>query len=323
MPPLTRQRTLESILSWWSDSNPPGPTISLHAASKPLMRYMYRRQAADFIAKTQGTAFSLEQMHIYSSYLSCKYVSAFTKSIILAEIQTRIIHEERAPALVADSLLYLVHELCGSRAAQVRRLICWILGQLAIHHTTAEAVIHMNLSSQLVSLLSDRDSKVVENTLWALNCVATTAEGAAATVNANVLGVVIEFLDSSVPFGVRDWTAELLGKLTRHEVTRAAVLRVTPCAQLVFLLRDVESKVVEDAARELTWIAGSAEGAAAAVNANVLGAINELLDSPSSTTGVRDWACQLVTELGWDETTRGAVFTINPCARLASLSQWV
>ncbi|KAF7350056.1 hypothetical protein MVEN_01307300 [Mycena venus] len=37
MPPLSRFETLPSIHSWWSDSNPPGATMSLHAVAKPLM----------------------------------------------------------------------------------------------------------------------------------------------------------------------------------------------------------------------------------------------------------------------------------------------
>jgi hypothetical protein len=68
-----------SIHSWWSDSNPllQGPTINLHAAAKPLMRFMYRRQALEFIRKNKGTRLSTTLLEIYSSYFP--YV--FLKSI--------------------------------------------------------------------------------------------------------------------------------------------------------------------------------------------------------------------------------------------------
>jgi hypothetical protein len=68
---LARQRTRESYLSWWSDSNPPGATISIHTLAKPLMRLMYHRQALGFIQKNRGTPLSQETLEIYSSYLMC------------------------------------------------------------------------------------------------------------------------------------------------------------------------------------------------------------------------------------------------------------
>jgi hypothetical protein len=67
MPPLTRQDT---VLSWWSDSNPllRGPTINLHAVAKPLMRWMYHRQALELLKRNQGSPLLTETLEIYSSY---------------------------------------------------------------------------------------------------------------------------------------------------------------------------------------------------------------------------------------------------------------
>jgi hypothetical protein len=72
MPPLTRQDTRTSIFSWWSDSNSLlryGPTINLHAAAKPLMRWMYHRQALDLFRKNEDNRLSTEIVEIYASYL--------------------------------------------------------------------------------------------------------------------------------------------------------------------------------------------------------------------------------------------------------------
>ncbi|KAJ7906191.1 hypothetical protein B0H13DRAFT_2021508, partial [Mycena leptocephala] len=45
MQPLRRWSTPQSVHSWWSDSNPTGATIPLHALAKPLMKRLYHRQA--------------------------------------------------------------------------------------------------------------------------------------------------------------------------------------------------------------------------------------------------------------------------------------
>ncbi|KAJ7079836.1 hypothetical protein C8R44DRAFT_754534 [Mycena epipterygia] len=66
-------RTLESLRSWWSDSNPlvtRGPTVNLHAASKPLMRLLYHRQVLSFIKWNQDTPLSEEMLQICSDYLA-------------------------------------------------------------------------------------------------------------------------------------------------------------------------------------------------------------------------------------------------------------
>jgi hypothetical protein len=70
MPPLTRQRTLDSILSWWSDSNPPGPTINLHAVAKPLIRFMYHQQVLGFIKRIRGAPLSEDNLQLCWDYLA-------------------------------------------------------------------------------------------------------------------------------------------------------------------------------------------------------------------------------------------------------------
>jgi hypothetical protein len=79
MTPLTRQRTLQSIHSWWSDSNPTGPNINLNAAAKPLMKLMYHRQALGFIRKNRDIALSEDILEIYSSYLTYELPSLIVR----------------------------------------------------------------------------------------------------------------------------------------------------------------------------------------------------------------------------------------------------
>ncbi|KAF8167003.1 hypothetical protein K438DRAFT_246819 [Mycena galopus ATCC 62051] len=89
MPPLSRFDTLPSIHSWWSDSNPPGATISIHAVAKPLMRYMYHKQAREFVRTNQNIALSRNVMENLASYLTYKYVSHGTKALVLEELAAR------------------------------------------------------------------------------------------------------------------------------------------------------------------------------------------------------------------------------------------
>lgn len=87
--PLARQRTPESLLSYWSDRNPPGATISIYAIAKPLMKLMYHQQAWAFIKENRGKALTKEMLEVYSSYLTYKYISPATRTAVLGELADR------------------------------------------------------------------------------------------------------------------------------------------------------------------------------------------------------------------------------------------
>ncbi|KAJ7253814.1 hypothetical protein C8J57DRAFT_1658841 [Mycena rebaudengoi] len=150
MPPLTRQQTLESLRSWWSDSNPNlrGPTINLHAASKPLMKLLMRR--------------SMEAIY-YAN------VSVSTKRAILGDLYERAYSEHDALAMQTH-IFHDILKLLGDRVAVDRRL--WggariILQRLAERDATAAAT-----CGSLVALLCDSDvPQVVDGALWVLSRV--------------------------------------------------------------------------------------------------------------------------------------------------------
>ncbi|KAJ6533593.1 armadillo-type protein [Mycena capillaripes] len=294
MHPLTRQPTLDSVLSWWSDSNPVGPNINLHAAAKPLMRFLYHRDALAYIRKHLGTPLSKETMEIYSSYLGYKYVSSSTKSAILMDLQTRVKFEDEART-VADSLvLYLCQELAGSLDAEVRRRICGMLEGLARHETTVPAVLSVNPCQPLVSLLRGGNLAVVECAAQALYRITFWTEGAQAAVAANVLEYMAELL-SSPHASVQEWMCLILGKLAHHQTTLPAVLSMNPCQPLVSLLHGGNLAVIASAAQALYRITITPEGAQAAVDANVVEYTAELLSSPNAS--VRDWTHDILEEL--------------------------
>ncbi|KAJ6564937.1 hypothetical protein DFH09DRAFT_1315187 [Mycena vulgaris] len=88
------------------------------------------------------------------------------------------------------------------------------------------------------------------------------------------------------------------------------VLRITPCHRLVALVkfeyrRGIYAEI-PSASSALTSIAGSAEGAQAAVNADVLDHVAELLGSPYP--DIQRFTCNLMTELA-------SYVRTNPSAR--------
>jgi hypothetical protein len=71
MQPLTRQGTRESLRSWWSDSNPNlrGPTMNIHTAAKPLIKFMYNWKALELVRNAKATPLVKTEMDIYAGYL--------------------------------------------------------------------------------------------------------------------------------------------------------------------------------------------------------------------------------------------------------------
>ncbi|KAJ7202196.1 hypothetical protein C8J57DRAFT_1260393 [Mycena rebaudengoi] len=167
MPSLTRQQTLGS---WWSDSNPNlrGPTVNLHAAAKPLMRFMYNRQALEFIGKIDGIPLSEMDWEIYGSYLLCEYVSISTKSAILDDLSRRARYDDalEVHSNMFHNLLQLL-EVPVTMETKMREATLRILEILARSGAAAEAT-----CGALVALLCDsRVPHVIDGALWVLSRV--------------------------------------------------------------------------------------------------------------------------------------------------------
>ncbi|KAJ7232550.1 hypothetical protein C8J57DRAFT_1578874 [Mycena rebaudengoi] len=192
--PWTKAYTLESLRSWWSDSNPNlrGPTINLHAAAKPLMKFLYDRQALEFIRNNRDILLSAKDAEIYGSYLSCEYISASTKSAILEDLDRKAYYSDhdalavqtdaRVPPVV-DGLLLILYEipqitflpvttgvsveaklldhlsdmLKDSSTPERHYLqIFGIISKLARHESTAVAVVEANILNSMEKLLKSR-----------------------------------------------------------------------------------------------------------------------------------------------------------------------
>ncbi|KAJ7844164.1 armadillo-type protein [Mycena leptocephala] len=308
MPPLTRQRTLDSILSWWSDSNPPGPTINLHAVAKPLMRFMYHQQVLGFIKRIHGAPLSEDTLQLCWDYLAYKYISPATKAVILLELCRRVDSIEEAHNVVDSVVFRGVTELLQAKDATVRARTCEILAGVAVHESTATVVLGLRPCVQLVSFVHDQPVKVIEAAILALSCIGCWPNGAQAALEAKTLDHVAELLESPQS-RVRQQTCWMVGRFAKHESTAMAILGLKPCPRLVSLLRDQPVEVVEAAMYALSGIAFWPNGVQAALEAKTLDHVAELLESPQS--GVRKWTCWMVGSFARHESTAMAVLGLK------------
>ncbi|KAF7354159.1 hypothetical protein MVEN_01103500 [Mycena venus] len=387
MQPLARQQSLPSLLSWWSDSNPPGPTINLHAAAKPFARFLYHRQALEIIRKNHGSPLSSRTLEIYSGYFPWNFVSWSTKAAILREVADRVRSSEGDACAVVESPIFpevaqmllspdarvrssscqLLAELAWwdstalaivelkpcerlvsllqqrpkpgsymegnvgiSKYCQMvrRRRRCYRVGNLAIHDTTAFAILELKLWAPLVSLLHDQDSDVVWRAAYALAQTAKWPDCALAVIEANTFDHILELLASPSAImmyppppppspKVREWTCQLVGNLASHELTALSVMEVKPYEQLVSLLHDQDYGVIWRATHALAQIARWLDGAHAVIEADIIGYIFELLGSPSP--NVQGSVCELIGHLAMHESTGPTILELNPCELLVSL----
>ncbi|KAJ7735177.1 armadillo-type protein [Mycena metata] len=323
MPPLNSSPTHASIHSWWSDSNPAlrGPTINLHAATKPLLRILYHRQALNFIKANHFVPLSKEGvLSTLSSYLPLKYVFSSTKASIMRELlrRARFDHYDRH-TIIEDS--FVVHqitlEMLSSPNIEVRNVTMQLLGALSRYPFTVPAILEMDTCSRLVVLLSDKHESINDTAIYVLAMVAgyQSSEGAAAVVSANMLDYILELLGSPRA-EVLEWTRQLVGNLASHESIMPALLRINPCVPLICILREQPEVVISGAIYALSEIARQAEGAAAAVDANLPDYILELL--ASSYTEIRRCTCRLVGRLASHKSIVPVLLQVHPCAPLVS-----
>ncbi|KAJ7479308.1 armadillo-type protein [Mycena latifolia] len=214
---------------------------------------------------------------------------------------------EGAHAAIAANMLDSVPDLLRSSSAEVREWTCLVLGELACHNSIRGAIIP--LCPQFMSLMCDENLDVTWRALWPLKSISKLFEAAQATIAANVLDSVPDLLRSS-SVEVREWTCLLLGELAAHDSIRGVIVRVRLCPQLVSLLRDENPNVTRRALWALKSISKSLEAAQAAIAANVLDSVPDLLRC--SNAEVCEWTCKVLGELAVHDSIRGAMVTLCP-----------
>ncbi|KAJ7501230.1 G-protein alpha subunit-domain-containing protein [Mycena galericulata] len=232
MPPLSRFDTLPSIHSWWSDSNPPGATISIHAVAKPLMRYLYHRQAREFVRTNQGIALSREAMETFASYLTYRYVAHGTKALVLKDLAARSTSSD-APVIV--NTLRGEHdtfsELLRSPNTEVKNWARELIINLARDKSAWKSCLPWTPCTPFVDLLYEQQTCAFA--LDALFRICMSRAGAEAIVAAEALKSIVDLnLIHSPDSNIRTYTLATLDYLSEHESVSRAVLGVDPCARL-------------------------------------------------------------------------------------------
>ncbi|KAF7371309.1 hypothetical protein MSAN_00767000 [Mycena sanguinolenta] len=161
-----------------------------------------------------------------------------------------------AQAFINAKLLDSVRDLLEWPRPFVRTQTCRLLGTLASHVQTTEALLKWKPCARLVVLLRDEDTYVVHAALYALTQISRTPSGAKAVLNAKALDYVPQLLGPKpmirerfhpsdlLPLTtnmVQDRTNELLASLFRHEFAVPAILRLNICARMVSILQAARS----------------------------------------------------------------------------------
>ncbi|KAJ7850574.1 armadillo-type protein [Mycena leptocephala] len=215
---------------------------------------------------------------------------------------------DSAQAALEVKTLDHVVELLESPQSEVRKWTCGTVGRFAEHESTAVAILGLKPCPQLVGLLCDQPVEVVEGAMFALSQIVFWPDGAQVALEAKTLDHVAELLQSPES-EVRRQTCWTVGRFALHESTAMAVLGLKPCPQLVGLLRDQPVEVIEATMYALYEISSWPDGAQAALEANTLDHVAELLESPQS--GVQQWTRWIVGRFAKHESTAVAVLGLN------------
>ncbi|KAJ6571490.1 hypothetical protein B0H19DRAFT_661849 [Mycena capillaripes] len=142
MPPPSRP---QSIHSWWSDSNKPGATISIHPLASRLSKLLYHRQVIGVIKQSSPPPLSESELDAFVPYLPCVYhlvpcsgraMTASTRSnllwnstkiLILKEILVTSKFDLGAKAVLETQLPHVLVELLQTQNDTILELTCSIL----------------------------------------------------------------------------------------------------------------------------------------------------------------------------------------------------
>ncbi|KAJ7488204.1 hypothetical protein FB451DRAFT_733327 [Mycena latifolia] len=209
MPPPPRP---ESLHSWWSNSNPPGPTIPLHTLAKPLSRFLHRRQLSG-ISKGRGQPISKENVDILACYLEAKEIPISTKLEILEDLEARAKWEAQAKTMAQEYPLATLIRLFHSPETAIVESVCSLLGSLAMWKSVNAEVTLLNTCSHLIPLAIPSNGLPLKQSVYALSCISIWETGARALADADVHELAA-LLESDDP-DILKWICRILGEIAR------------------------------------------------------------------------------------------------------------
>ncbi|KAJ6527583.1 armadillo-type protein [Mycena vulgaris] len=181
-----------------------------------------------------------------------------------------------AQAAVDAKVLDYMATLLGSSEARICQYTCFLVGKLAMHASTAPAVLELGLCRQLVSL--DENLEAIKGAAYALCQVSQWPEGAQAAVDAKVLDHVTKLFQSH-QVGTLGWMCELVGHLVSHNFTVSACLAAAPWMWLLPCLHSDTDFVRADAASALAEMSQQPDGVAALADTAILDNLETLNQS--------------------------------------------
>ncbi|KAJ7487903.1 armadillo-type protein [Mycena latifolia] len=277
-----------SVHSWWSDSNPPGATISLHPMASRLSKLLHHRQVTALLKPYKSQPLSIDAIQDLLPYLNSKEISASTKVLILSTCRatdglalTRVLVDENAkPVLI---------KLLNSPDREVLHEVCCLLAHIAAAGGV-QPLIEVYTSSALIALLKHQESAVHSKSLQVLAEISDPSDiEACAGAYAGALPILVTLLQS--PDGpIVQWTCRILGNIALHEALMSATIKADPCVPLVALLSHNRRL---DSLYALHHISSSSEiGARAVVYANAVPVLSRLLQSDN--VDCLQWTCNVL-----------------------------
>ncbi|KAJ7237834.1 armadillo-type protein [Mycena rebaudengoi] len=265
MPPLHRFPTPQSLHSYWSDSKPPGATISLHTLAKPLSRFLYHRQALGIVTKSRSLPLSREILDILGWYLEAKDISISTKIVVLDELGRRAYSEVEAQAIVRENIHYLLIRLVHSTFPGILEAACATLGTLSASKCGSDAILETNSCNHLASLSWHSNPAVKKQAIYALSNIARLSADGARAVADTKAGILAVRMLQSEDTDILQWICRLLGDISRHanpfDIASAESIEIigtesSPSLRLIELLEHKNPGVVKQAIYALSYVDG-------------------------------------------------------------------
>ncbi|KAJ7676226.1 hypothetical protein B0H17DRAFT_1140085 [Mycena rosella] len=211
--PLTHRA--ESLHSWWSDSNPPGPTIPLHTLAKPLSAFLHRRQVSAIISQGRGVPISKENADALISYLEAKEIPTSTKDVILQHLQARAKWEAQAETMANKYSLTVLTRLLHSPEIEIVESICTLLGDLSTWKSINTEIVLQNPCSLLITLATPWQGTLLKQSIYALSCISSWEGGARALAEAKPQDLAVLLLETD-DSDVLQWICRILGNMAGY-----------------------------------------------------------------------------------------------------------
>ncbi|KAJ6592647.1 armadillo-type protein [Mycena capillaripes] len=315
---MNRPQTPQSTHSWWSDSNPVGPNLSIHSAAKPLMRFMYHDQELDIRAEASerdarvvvslGTEWNLVATLLRSSDAQIRHDAAIEVQQSALHVVAQISESlDGVQAIAAKRIWEYFPKSLDSLASQLRLSACTILKNLAVYEVAAAAG---------AEGLSEMDIKIRRGAIYALAQVSCWPEGAQAVAEVTTPKYLANFLHWSDAKTLK-WTCEFLRNLLSHAplvpyLSSVAIQLVTKIA-----VYDNDLGARRNAVYALSQLSSWPDCAKAAAEAGVLESVADLLDSRDIET--RIWTCEILGKMALHRVMSVGQLGAGLCMQIISL----